>query len=219
MKNSFPEELFVTGFAKAGTAPVISIVAFRADVRSDARYVASFAPSITQGTGFVTSLALTAKFQTGTLKYLQFYNLTCNDCGGRDTPNCLNATSCALPVSNCTCPAAVQAAADNTTTNNTDGASVCNYGNFTYCATGINLAFEGTDRVSSAFVSASQVTKLNSYSLVELFNRGKSMFFDVQSKYTNNYDAVWGKFSTTQQDIVDAYSGNAQAGRVTGTAG
>lgn len=29
MKNSFPEELFVTGFAKAGTAPVISIVAFR----------------------------------------------------------------------------------------------------------------------------------------------------------------------------------------------
>lgn len=69
--------------------------------------------------------------ETGTLKYLQFYNLTCNDCGGRDTPNCLNATSCALPVSNCTCPAAVQAAADNTTTNNTDGASVCNYGNFT----------------------------------------------------------------------------------------
>lgn len=57
---------------------------------------------------------------------------------------------------------------------------------FCSCATGINLAFEGTDRVSSAFVSASQVTKLNSYSLVELFNRGKSMFFDVVSCQSDN---------------------------------
>jgi len=29
----------------------------------------------------------------------------------------------------------------------------------------------------------------------------------------------WGKFQVAQQDVVDAYSGNAEAGRVTGATG
>lgn len=36
-------------------------VACRGNVRSEARYIVSFEPSITQGTGFATSLSLIAK--------------------------------------------------------------------------------------------------------------------------------------------------------------
>jgi hypothetical protein len=120
-----------------------------------------------------------------------------------------------------------------------------------------------------------QVRKLNSYSLVALFAKGKSLFFDFVSaatwglwqeaghaavppsyercapaephpawgatlpqsalppaprklstppcpsaaqkdKYDNTMTDYWGKFQVAQQDVVDAYSGNAEAGRVTG---
>lgn len=46
----------------------------------------------------------------GQLKYLQFYNLTCNDCGGWRSNRCLNGTSCTLPVANCTCAGGAPAA-------------------------------------------------------------------------------------------------------------
>lgn len=40
----------------------------------------------------------------GVLKYLQFYNLTCNDCGGRTSNRCINSMSCAMAPAECTCP-------------------------------------------------------------------------------------------------------------------
>ena len=45
-----------------------------------------------------------ATAETGTLQLLQWYNLTCNECGGKTSARCLNATSCALPDGNCSCP-------------------------------------------------------------------------------------------------------------------
>jgi hypothetical protein len=42
--------------------------------------------------------------ELGNLRYLQFFNLTCNDCGGRTSSQCINSTSCALAPSVCTCP-------------------------------------------------------------------------------------------------------------------
>lgn len=128
----------------------------RAGVRSEARYIASFEPTVTSGTGFVSSLSLIAKIgkhvnkkwlgckqpwkphalkgslqqfahagradlrsqhaqtdarllvplylaESGMLRYLQWYNLTCNDCGGRTSSRCLNNTSCALSWQECTC--------------------------------------------------------------------------------------------------------------------
>lgn len=47
----------------------------------------------------------------GELKFLQFYNLTCNDCGGWRGTRCLNGTSCTLPVANCTCATSAAAPA------------------------------------------------------------------------------------------------------------
>jgi hypothetical protein len=112
-------------------------------VRSEPRYIASFEPTVTSGTGFVSSLSLIAKIgehvnwrhalegqnmhdeltcrvntrtpliqgcvlslpsaESGMLKYLQWYNLTCNDCGGRTSSRCLNNTSCALSWQECSC--------------------------------------------------------------------------------------------------------------------
>ncbi|KAI8475733.1 MAG: hypothetical protein J3K34DRAFT_29019 [Monoraphidium minutum] len=194
-----------------------------------------------------------SKFEMGVLKYLQFYNLTCNDCGGWRSNRCLNGTSCTLPVTNCTCPdsapssapssspapaadANAGAAADeaaaadagvaaeegtaSVASDTSDGsglgdgsgdaaasgdagdgsgdaaggddgaparrrrvlqdstAGACNYTQFTHCAATVNLAFEGLDVGAAAFSTASQVRKLNSYSLVALFAKGKALFFD-----------------------------------------
>jgi hypothetical protein len=55
--------------------------------------------------GLNCASAPSAAAERGALSYLQFYNLTCNDCNGWRSTRCLNGTSCALPVTNCTCAA------------------------------------------------------------------------------------------------------------------
>eukprot|EP00775_Hariotina_reticulata_P008584 gene8584-8766_t len=62
MKTSLAEELILTGRAPAGSPKVISVVAFRHNVRSDARHMVSLEPSITKGTGFVPQMSVIAKF-------------------------------------------------------------------------------------------------------------------------------------------------------------
>ncbi|KAI8477283.1 MAG: hypothetical protein J3K34DRAFT_455368 [Monoraphidium minutum] len=116
LKATFPEQLALVAAAPPGTPLVVSAVAFsivnrnsnqrRGGVRSEARYVVSGAPPVTGGTGFVATLSLMSKFELGVLKYLQFYNLTCNDCGGWRSNRCINGTSCTMPVTNCTCAGA-----------------------------------------------------------------------------------------------------------------
>ena len=49
------------------------------------------------------------------------------------------------------------------------------------CAPGVNLAFDGVDARGAAFTTASQIRKLNSFSLLALYNLGKDKFFDVVS--------------------------------------
>uniref|UniRef100_A0A383W183 Pherophorin domain-containing protein n=1 Tax=Tetradesmus obliquus TaxID=3088 RepID=A0A383W183_TETOB len=246
LKTSFLEELMLTSKAPAGSPKVISVVAFRNNVRSEARYIASFEPSVTAGTGFVPSLALLAKFELGNLRYLQFFNLTCNDCGGRTSAQCINSTSCALAPSVCTCPSSSSSggsptsrhllqdngstgsndttgnstADSNSATNGTDvqlgmnatgGTPSCNYANFSFCATGINLAFEGVDANSAAFTTASQVKKLTSYSLVSIYFKAKEAFLETRDKFTSTAGEYWGNFGAVQDNIQQAYSGNQAA--------
>eukprot|EP00882_Tetradesmus_deserticola_P020632 GHRQ01022294.1.p1 GENE.GHRQ01022294.1~~GHRQ01022294.1.p1 ORF type:complete len:222 (+),score=54.96 GHRQ01022294.1:223-888(+) len=204
--------------------------------------------------------------ELGNLRYLQFFNLTCNDCGGRMSSQCINSTSCALAPSVCTCaktatsssslptgrhllqdgrgstaggsdPSGNSPAASDTNStdssstaanstqssisgNSTDvqlgmgetgGASTCNYANFTFCATGINLAFEGVDVNSAAFTTASQVKKLTSYSLVSVYFQAKEAFLDTRDKFTSTAGEYWGNFGAVQDNIQQSYSGNAAA--------
>lgn len=39
-----------------------------------------------------------------------------------------------------------------------------------------------------------------------------------KDKYDNSMTDYWGKFQVAQSELADAYSGNAEAGRVIGTA-
>lgn len=39
-----------------------------------------------------------------------------------------------------------------------------------------------------------------------------------KDKYDNSVTDYWGKFQVAQQELADAYSGNAEAGRVIGSA-
>jgi hypothetical protein len=54
--------------------------------------------------------------ELGNLRYLQFFNLTCNDCGGRLSSQCINSTSCALAPSVCTCPNTASSSSSSPTT-------------------------------------------------------------------------------------------------------
>ncbi|KIZ07612.1 hypothetical protein MNEG_0342 [Monoraphidium neglectum] len=160
LKTTFPEQLALTAASAEGAPLVISVVAFRSNVRSEARYVVSGAPAITGGTGFVSTLSLMSKF-------------------GEPLP-------------------------------------VCNYTQFTYCAASVNFAYDGLDSGGAAFTTASQVRKLNSYSLVSLFAKGKTLFFDFKEKYDSTMTNYWGRFGELQQDVQAAYSGQAEAGRAIG---
>lgn len=60
--------------------------------------------------------------------------------------------------------------------------------------------------------------KLNSYSLVALYYKGRDKFQVIQDYYSGKAVTAWGQFQDLQSGVVDAYSGNAAAGRTTGTA-
>ena len=47
------------------------------------------------------------------------------------------------------------------------------------CATSINMAWDGSDKYTRAFATASQVKRLNSFSLVSLYFEGKSKFLEA----------------------------------------
>jgi hypothetical protein len=59
------------------------------------------------------------------------------------------------------------------------------------CATGVNIAFEGTDASSAAFSTAGQVKKLNSFSLVSLYYVAKQQFFDVKDLFVDRTGEYW----------------------------
>jgi hypothetical protein len=62
LKTTFPEQLALTADGRPGAPLLISVVAFRGAVRSEPRYVVSGAPSLTGGTGFVSTLSLMSRF-------------------------------------------------------------------------------------------------------------------------------------------------------------
>lgn len=96
--------------------------------------------------------------EKGVLLYLQWYDLKCNDCGGPDSEYCINSVSCTLPFDDCK------------PTNETIG---LDDPTLDACATGITVAFAGSDSKGKAFASGSNVKRLNAYSLAELYVDGK----------------------------------------------
>lgn len=223
LKTSYLETRYMMNKTLDGKPPVMTVVAFRGAVRSEPRYVMSLDSNTTRGVGFVVSLALLAKFDKGNLKYLSWYDLKCNDCGGYSSSVCINKQSCALAPSNCTCEA-VTTISNSTSSNSTTNSTSCdlNGKQFAGCATSINLAFEGVDKNYQAFQTAAQVRKLNQYSLVSLYGVGKSTFLNTKdmlsSKFTVGYNNFINDLSSSQTTFANQFSQSTPtAPRTTGT--
>ncbi|GBG00176.1 hypothetical protein Rsub_12933 [Raphidocelis subcapitata] len=275
LRTTFAEQLALAAAAGPRAPQVVSAVAFRGGVRSEARYVASGDAAVTGGTGFVATLSLMSKFERGVLRYLQFYNLTCNDCGGAGGGRCIGGTSCTLPPEACTCggsggggggAAAAEAAAEGAAAEpapagggaaagreqrssgtaglpapgggaggeaggaapaaaaaraapsrrrlaqaSDAGSGACDAAELEFCATSFNLAFDGLDAGGAAFRTAVQVRKLNSYSLVALFDQGRGKALELKSKYDATVGRAvgqaWGSFSDAGRQVAAAFTG------------
>eukprot|EP00798_Chlamydomonas_sp_ICE-L_P024895 gene24895-10561_t len=76
----------------AVTPPTMTVIAFRDTINSVPAYIASADLKMSEGAGFAISLSLLLKFDLGVLQYLQWYDTTCNSCGGSSSQLCLKQT-------------------------------------------------------------------------------------------------------------------------------
>ena len=65
--------------ATAGEEPVISVVAFRGSIRSEAHYIRSSSPTLTQGTGIVERLGIISTFSEFCVHKLIFFSFNALD--------------------------------------------------------------------------------------------------------------------------------------------
>eukprot|EP00195_Chlamydomonas_chlamydogama_P014351 CAMPEP_0202889840 /NCGR_PEP_ID=MMETSP1392-20130828/399_1 /ASSEMBLY_ACC=CAM_ASM_000868 /TAXON_ID=225041 /ORGANISM="Chlamydomonas chlamydogama, Strain SAG 11-48b" /LENGTH=250 /DNA_ID=CAMNT_0049573263 /DNA_START=266 /DNA_END=1018 /DNA_ORIENTATION=+ len=171
----------------------VLLIAFRNNIFSNPVYLASAAPNLTSGVGFVQSVTLMARFSNGDLQYLQWFDVSCDACGGVSSGICVHqpdVKSCATPLENCTC----------------SGKNIpewrCDYASdqFGQCNTGVNLAWMGTDQKGSAFKTGPQVEKLNAYSIVSLYYSVKQI---VMSAYNNTKEAVTSNWNTIKGEAAE----------------
>lgn len=188
--------------------PTMVAMAFRYNLYSDAVYLASAQESLTRGTGFIQTLSLMLNFETGNLRYIQWWNADCGACGGASSANCItqptsNVISCATSLENCTC-AGIKIPA-----------FMCNYdtNQFTQCNTGMQTAFLGTDGKSAAFTTGQQVQRLSSLSIVSLYYTIK----DFISSGIASVNETWKQIraESTDQSINQggSFAGRRKRGR------
>ncbi|KAG2447892.1 hypothetical protein HYH02_007346 [Chlamydomonas schloesseri] len=188
------------------TPPTMALAAFRANVTSPAAYIASGDTAVTYGAGFVVSLALLPRFDKGILQYLQWYDQTCNECGGKNGALCIHSTqaginACSTPLDNCTCTVN---GATNTSCSLDDA-------RFDVCSTSINMAWMGTDRNQAVMRTGPQVQRLNAYSITSLFNAARNKFYDLKNFVYENVQSSWGAVaSDAQSQYVDFEGGLSQ---------
>ncbi|KXZ46366.1 hypothetical protein GPECTOR_44g43 [Gonium pectorale] len=185
------------------TPPTLALAAFRANVTSQPIYIASGDTAQTFGAGFMVSTSLLLRIEEGTLRYLQWYDLTCNECGGATSQLCIHSSqggikACATPLDNCTC-----------TTNGVANSS-CSFDDerFDVCSTAINAAWLGTDRSLAVFRTGPQVQRLNAYSITSLFNAARSKFESLKNYVYTSVSESWSAVnSDTQSQYVDFWGG------------
>jgi len=186
----------------------MSVIAFAGQIYSPPIYVASIHPNYTVGVGFATSAPLLLRFSSGNLTYMQWYDQTCTECGGRNGSLCLNSKTasvynCATAVDNCTCVL-------------TDGKvnASCSYtdGRFNVCSTSIYVAWSGTDSSLATFKTGPMIEKLNSYSLVSLFNKGVSYLSSWKTYVVSQANSTWSLLTTTTTTSSDLGGGFSDLG-------
>ena len=141
--------------AAAGSARVMTVVAYAGNgsavVRSDPRVVRASAGASTMAR--VNQLTLIARFDKGSLQYLQWHDMGCGDCMNGDV--CVEVgdghSACAGTEAACTCQGA-NCALDLTSSDSLR------------CHLTIATAFSGTDKHAVPLSSAAQIERLGRYS-------------------------------------------------------
>jgi hypothetical protein len=88
--------------------PVISVIAFRGQNRSEAQYIRSNSSLLTEGTGIVEQLSLMVSWDRGEFAGFTWYNTgACSSCGGLSSSTCVqtqyNEVFQQYPESACAC--------------------------------------------------------------------------------------------------------------------
>ena len=151
------QEAMVAGIA-AEAPQIMTVVAWTAGVRSEARTVWSGAPEITGGTGRVDNLNLVAVLDRGEPLYLQWYDPSCFACGGKADARCVDQAYCTTDEGYCD---GSKELPPSLTGENTPP-----------CRLTVFLAFAGDDRNALALKTAGQIQQLDSLSASQLFVKG-----------------------------------------------
>ena len=172
--------------AKASTTEqVISVIAFRGNIRSEAQYIRS-ASAITGGQGVVARLGLIVNMDGGVLSALNWYNFDgCNACGGQGSSTCIRTQydavyqpqtqeSCATPLTDAGCAPCTDTA--------------CKQVN---CSTTTMVAFRGNTVSGQPLQSAYQMESAFKYSI---------------------YDVVGSIFNNAGEDLGTVNAGTTGAG-------
>ncbi|RMZ54375.1 hypothetical protein APUTEX25_001951 [Auxenochlorella protothecoides] len=142
---------------------VLSVIAFRGQNRSDAKYIRSNMAALTGGTGIVEQMSLFIGFNRGVFAGFSWWDFgQCTACGGLVSDQCIRTSlsdsyqltaqaSCAAPLSSCTC----RGLSCSTST----------------CSTTIIAAFQGSDASGRTFTSAFKIQALNKYSISDFFSQ------------------------------------------------
>ncbi|MEW5307102.1 MAG: hypothetical protein WDW38_002175 [Sanguina aurantia] len=167
-------------------------IVFRGNISSPSAYIATAEPTYSYGIGFVISLAALFRYSVGVLNYIQWYDMTCDACGGATGEYCVRntgANACATPLTNCTCT-------DPTTNTSIVG---CNFSQdrFKICATTVNIGFQGQDRYSQSFVTGANIQRLNAFSLVSLYNAAASRVGYYANVISQSAQVTWSGISTS----------------------
>ena len=167
--RSSPDE--ETALMMGNAHQVMTVVAYAGNgtdvVRSPPRRVRVASASAVAGgasvVGRVNALTLIARFDAGSLRYLQWHDLGCGDCAAED--ECFDVgdghTACAGTETNCACDAAVAAASGSSCLLDLSAGSA----DHLRCQLTIATAFSGTDKHLVPLDSAAQIERLGRYSV------------------------------------------------------
>ena len=156
------EDLMFNLAKQSAGEQVISVIAFRENIRSEAQYIRS-ASSITGGQGVVQRLGLIVTLDNGNLTNLNWYNFDgCNECGGANSDSCIRTQYDAVyqttPQESCASSLMDDACAPCTD-------KECKSAN---CSTTYMTAFRGSSKSGQPLQSAYQLESAFKFSIYDI---------------------------------------------------
>ncbi|KAI3433419.1 hypothetical protein D9Q98_003234 [Chlorella vulgaris] len=138
--------------------PVISVIAFRGENRSEPQYIRSNSSQLTEGTGIVKDLSLMVSWDRGNFAGFTWYNTgPCDACGGLSSSSCVQTmydpdfqqyteSACAWSFDECRCNDGLSCPSDN-------------------CTATVYVGHRGSDKAGRSMDSGYQIEQINKFSV------------------------------------------------------